>query len=348
MKLASKLQYIFLYLLSVIIIGAATILTGRVGLNILRDPSYYINQILTWAAILCVTFATLFAYLDKFKETNAEYIANEKYISDFASSKNNVPSIVSRFLEPLNRKRKIKQFRHNIYKKLYRLENRKKFIFFGPRVFKDEDLYIWNHGTIEQKSQNEYCLKRMRLEEQLLDDFIEANIDKMLLPYDKVTPNILFGGIYQSKDNDSPNDFITKSQASKIARYKIPKLLYSFAITFILSSLVFDELALNATNIINLCIKIMILLWNCYTTLRYAETFSISVTLKDSRFRKGIILEYEKWLQQEATKVLEQDKLEVAAKEKLLIAPIETKEEVIEDDRGNDTRTITEISISQS
>lgn len=332
MKLATKLQYIFLYLLSFIIIGASTILTGRVGIDILKDPSYYINQGLTWAAILCVTFATLFAYIDKFKETNAEFLSNEKYISDFASSKQNVPSIVSRFLEPFNRKRKVRQFRYNIHKKLYKLENRKKFLFFGPRVFKDKDFYIWNHGTNEEKLNNKYCSARLRLEEQLSESYIEENIDKLFVKYDKVTTNILFGGFYQNRDNDSPNDFITKHQASKIARYKIPQLLYSFALTFLLSSLVFDNFAFNATNIINLSIKIMVLLWNCYTTLRYAETFSYTVTLKDSRFRKGIILEYEKWLQQEATKILEQDKQEVHNKEVHI----------------NDTRTTTKVSIPQS
>ena len=318
MRLITKLQYIFLYVLSFIIIGATTILTGKLGIEALTDPSYYINQALTWAAILCVTFATLFAYIDKFKETNTEYLSNEKYISDFASSKQNVPSIVSRFLEPFNRKRKIKQFKYNIHKKLYNLENKKLFLFFGPRKFKEKDLYIWNHGTEEEKQANKYCKKRTFLEDQLKEEFIENTIDKKFIKYDAVTTTIIFGGFYQNKDNESPNDFITKHQGRKIAKYKVPQLLYSFAITFILSSLVFDGFALNASNLINLTIKLMVLLWNCYTTLRYAETFSYSVTLKDSRFRKGVILEYEKWLQQEATKSQE-------------------KKEALD----NDTRTIT-------
>lgn len=326
MKIVSKLQYAFLYILSFIIIGASTILTGEVGIEVLKDPAYYINQGLTWAAILCVTFATMFAYIDRFKITNAEYLANEKYISDFASSKQNVPSIVSRFLEPLNRKRKIKQFKYNLHKKLYKLENRKRFGFFGPRVFKDKDFYIWNHGTLEEKSKNKYCSRRLRIEEQLKEDYIEATIDSAFVKYDKITTSILFGGFYQNKDNESPNDFITKNQGGKIARYKIPQLLYSFAITFILSSLIFEGFALNATNLINLSIKVMVLLWNCYTTLRYAETFSYTVTLKDSRFRKGIILEYEKWLQQEATKIIKQDK----------------------EAHVDDTRTIIKTSITQS
>ena len=308
MRLANKLQYIFLYILSFIIIGVSSILTGQVGLSILKDPAYYINQGLTWAAILCVTFATLYSYIDKFKATNTEYLSNEKYISDFASSKQNVPSIVSRFLEPFNRKRKINQFKFNLHKKLYKLENKKKFIFFGPRIFSDKDLHVWNFGTEEEKNSNPYCIKRNRIEEQLKDSYIEENIDKMFVRYDKVTTNILFGGYYQTKENNSPNDFVTKYQGHKIMKHKVPRLLASFAITFILSSLVFDNFAFNTTSLFNLTVKIMILLWNCYTTLRYAETFSQTVTLKDSRFRKGLILEYEKWLQQEAAKALEQSK----------------------------------------
>lgn len=308
MKLITKLQYIFLYILSFIIIGATTILTGELGLNALKDPSYYINQALTWAAILCVTFATLFAYIDKFKQTNIEHLDNEQYISNFASSKQNVPSIVSRFLEPFNRKRKIKQFKYNIHRKLYNLENKKMFGFFGPRRFKEKDLHIWNHGTEQEKKTNKYCNKRFLLEEQLKEDFIETSIDKTFVKYDVVTTTIIFGGFYQNKDNESPNDFITKHQGKKIAKYKVPQLLYSFALTFILSSLVFDGFVFNASNLINLTIKIIILLWNCYTTLRYAEMFSQSVTLKDSRFRKGVILEYEKWLQQEAARQLNEKK----------------------------------------
>ena len=310
MKAINRLQYIFLYILSFIIIGATTILTGEVGIEALKDPSYYINQALTWAAILCVTFATLFAYIDKFKLTNQEFLANEKYISDFASSKQNVPSIVSRFLEPFNRKRKNKQFKYNIHKKLYNLENKKMFKFFGPRVFKEQDLYIWNHGTEEEKKSNYYCKQRALLEDQLNDLYIDKIIDKTFIKYDAVTTTIIFGGFYQNRDNESPNDFITKHQGRKIAKYKVPQLLYSFAITVILSSLVFDSFQFNASNIINLTIKLMVLLWNCYTTLRYADIFSQSVTLKDSRFRKGVILEYEKWLQQEAAKQITQEKKE--------------------------------------
>lgn len=302
MKWLSKLQYIALYLLSLLIIGAASILTGDIGIDILKEPSYYIEQIVTYAAIICVTFATLYNYIDNFKSTNEEFLSNEKYISEFATGKENVPSIFQRFLDPFNRKRKIKQFKYDIRMKLYALENKRKYKILGPRVYDEYDYYIWNHGTEEEKSKNAYCLRRKQLELQLTDEYIETHIDIMVLTYDRVTANVILGGYFQDSDKFSPNEFITKNPNKKVLKYKLPQLLYSFAITFLMSSLVFDSFKFDFTSIINLITKILILIWNCYTTIRYASTFTKTVTLKDSRFRKGVIVEYRKWLQQEAAK----------------------------------------------
>ena len=323
MKIINKLQYIFLFVLSFVIVGAAAIVTGDIGFNIFKDPSFYINQLLTDAAILCITFATLYAYVDKFKETDVEYLSNIEYIRNFATSKNNIPSILSRFLESLNRKRKIKQFEHNLRRQLFALENSKK--------YKEEDFYIWNHGTQEEKLANEYCKKRMSLEEQLTKEYIEKVIDIKLIKYDKITSEIILGGFYKDSDNDSPNDFITKNPDAKVIKHKVPQLLLSFSLMFILSSFVFGGLVFNTNTIVNFCIKVLILIWNSYTALRFAKDFAQSVTLKDTRFRKGIILEYEKWLQQEAAKVMEQDKAAVAIKE--------SAKEVTTDDTGTITGT---------
>lgn len=346
MKIINKLQYIFLFFLSFIIVGAAAVITGDVGFNIFKEASFYINQLLTDAAILCVTFATLYAYLDKFKETDVEYLSNIDYIRTFATGKNNIPSILSRFLETINKKRKIKQFEHNLKRKLYFLENKRKFKWFGPKTYTEKDYYIWNHGTLEEKQTNVYCKKRMFIEEQLTKEFIEKNIDIKYVKYDKITSEIILGGFYRDEDNNNPNDFITKHPESKVAKHKIPQLLFSFAMMFFLSSFVFGEILINTNTIINFCIKVLVLVWNSYTSLRFAKDFSQCVTLKDTRFRKGIILEYEKWLIQEANKVIEQDKIAITQKEQEAIAKQEPPKEVdINDTRGNPTTSISQSEI---
>ena len=315
MKIINKLQYILLYLISVLIIGATTIITGDVGLNLFKQPSFYINQLLVDAAILCVTLATVYAYVDRFKETCEEYIENIKYISEFAKGKSNIPSIFSRFLESLNEKRKLRQYEHNIKRALFKLENKRLFILFGPRKYKEKDFYIWNHGTLDEKMNNEYCKKRITLEDKLTKEFIDRNFDYMVIKYDKVTTEVVLGGFYKDKDNNKANDFITKSPEGEVVSYKLPRLLLSFGVMFILSSLVFGEADFSVNALIMVGIKLVTLIWNTYTAIRYAKEFSNTVTLKDTRFRKGIILEYEKWLNQEAAKVAEKDKAEVKAKE---------------------------------
>lgn len=344
MKLINKLQYIFLFFLSFVIVGAAAVITGDVGFNIFKDISFYINQILTDAAILCVTFATLYAYLDKFKETDIEYLSNIDYIRNFATSKNNIPSILSRFLESLNRRRKIKQFEFNLRKQLYLLENKRKYKWFGPKIYDEKDYYVWNHGTIEEKQVNDYCRKRLLIEDQLTKEFIEKNIDVKIIPYDKITSEIILGGFYKDSDNNRPNEFITKHPEAKVAKHKIPQLLSSFALMFFLSSFVFGDITFNTNTILNFCIKILVLIWNSYTSLRFAKDFAQSVTLKDTRFRKGIILEYEKWLQQEAAKVLEQDKAEVLKKETPKQSTQE-KEVEVDDTRRDSTNGITQPEV---
>lgn len=318
MKLLNKLQYITLFILSFFIIGLATVITGDVGFDFYKDASFYINQLLTDAAILCVTFATFYAYIDKFKETNEDYLSNIQYIREFATSKNYIPSILNRFLEIINKNRKIKQYKFDLTKELFLLETKRKFWKFGPLLYKEEDYYIWNHGTQEEKNNNEYCRKRQRLEELLQDKNVERDIEYKLIKYDKITSGVILGGFYKDSDNAKPNEFITKYPEAKVAKKKIPQLLYSFTLVFLLSSFVFGEITINLNTIFNFSVKLLVLCWNSYTSLRFAKEFSQSVTLKDTRFRKGIILEYEKWLVQEATKVQEQDKLAITSKEVIL------------------------------
>ena len=331
MKLISKLQYIFLYLLSFIIVGAAAVITGDMGFNLFKEASFYINQLLTDAAILCVTFATLYAYVDKFKETDVEYLSNIDYIRNFATGKTNIPSIFNRFLEAINKTRKTKQYRFNIRRELFLLENKRKFIKFGPLVYTEKDYYTWNHGTHEEKLNNKYCRKRLYLEERLQEENLQKEVEIKIIKYDKITSAIVLGGFYKDEDNLKPNDFITKNPEVKVIKHKVPQLLLSFSLMFLLSSFVFGEIVINTNTIINFCVKILVLCWNSYTSLRFAKEFAQSVTLKDTRFRKGIILEYEKWLVQEANKAAEQEKL---------VAPVNEVENINKGVEVNDKRDI--------
>lgn len=299
MKIFDKISYILLYFLGFAIIGLASLIDPNLGFKQI-SWAIIVDNVLTYLAIICIIIATLLNVVDKFKTTDEEYLASEKAIKDFAASPEYVPSIFSRFTAYMNYNRKRKQHEYNIKKELTMLENKAT----------DRDFSIWNFGTDEEKQSNEYCVRRATLEYKLSDEWERKNLHLLNLDYDKVTASIILSGVYSKRENSSPNDFITKNKSSKVAREKLPQLLISFAITLLTSSLVINFL-FNSSAILSLVTKSAVLCWNTFMTIRYANTWKLTVTLKDIRWRRGILTEYHKWLKEEIDRVEELNKQNV-------------------------------------
>ncbi len=295
MKIFNKIQYIILYIISLFIIGITSLITGDLGWGQLQSATFYIQQALTYAAIICVIIATLLMIIDKFKSTDDEYKKCEEIIKNFAE-KTYIPSIFSRYCEHVNLQRKERQLIYNIKKKLHRLEQKAK----------ESDIYAWNNNKEQAiKDGNKYCVNRANLEKMLSSEWIKENLDTANVRYDRITSSVILGGRFSQADNFSVNDFITKYKAAKVARDKLPMILLSFGITSFISSIIMD-FSFNATAVVTILTKILVLCFNTFMTIRYANNYTQTVTLFDIRFRKGITQEYNKWLQQEAKQQSEQ------------------------------------------
>lgn len=294
MRLFNRLSYIFLYLLGFIIIGVTSFLTGDVGMDSFKDASYYIDNLLTYVAIICIIVATLLKIVDDFEKTNSEYLECQTTISSFARGRTFVPSILSKYCEVLNTKRKERQFIHNLKKEFWKLDKKST----------DKDFFIWNNGTEEEKKENLYCRKRAIIEQKLSKDWLDKNLHLLRVDYDKITSGLILGGYYSDEENNQANEFITKNKVKRVAKDKISTLFLSFGISSFASCLVLN-FEFTASGFVNVIVKCLILCWHTFMTIRYANDWTIQVTLKDIRFRKGIIQEYEKWIIQEA-KALEE------------------------------------------
>lgn len=316
MKIFNRIQYIILYVLSFFIIGVTSVISGELKWGSFKDAIFYIQNLLTYAAIVCVIVGTLLYIIDKFKQTNGEFVDSEKKLQEFAA-KTYVPSVFANYCSYINRKRKINQFLYNTKKKLFKLE----------RKAKEQDLYLWNNDRANAiKHGNLYCLTRKRLEDQLNLDWIEKNIDKIEVRYDKITANVILGGEFSKSDNFAVNDYITKHKAGKVARDKAPMILLSFGITCFASSIIVG-FRFDASALILFLTKLIVLCFNTFMTIRYANNYTNTVTLKDIRFRKGIVKEYSMWItQQDVSKdkeadTSEADKIYNEAKEKAAAEP---------------------------
>ena len=300
-----KLQFVALILFSLVLIAGVDLITADIGWDLITDPYFYTSNVITDIALLMVTFGTVYLVLDVMKATNETYTSTKRQIDEFASGKKNVPSILSRFLEQINRKRKRNQYEYNILTKLYNLENKKKWYAYLPIVhlfvrnkfyYTEEEMHIWNFGTEEEKAKSKYCRKRKMYEEQLTPELIEKVIDVQYVKYDKITVSILLNDFYMKGRENQVNDFVTKDENTQIARFRIPTLILSFGFTFLITSLVLDSINFNWIAIITISSKLLSIAWNVFTSYRYAKKHFKNVTLHDVLFRWSIIVEYYKWL----------------------------------------------------
>lgn len=305
MKIIERLQIVLLFLISFFIVGGASLFTANMGWELLKEGYFYLNQLITDVAIICVTFGSVYLYLDWFKENNKEYKDCIQYINNFASGETNIPSILLRFLASFNKKRKIAQYKYQIGLKLSKLDYIVlNFWFFKIKKlrYSEEEMHIWNKGTEEQKAKSKYCRKRKMYEEQLDDKLIDEIIDTIPVKYDRVTIGTLLSEYYIDTEEVGPNEFIEKHENAQIVKYRIPKLFFSFGFTFLLSSVIFETIVFNSAGFMALTVKIFALLFNMWSSTMYAKKHANRITLHDVRFRKGVLMEYEKWINQEAAK----------------------------------------------
>lgn len=287
MSVFKKIQYILIYILGFVLIGITSLVSGDIGWAGFKEWKFYIDISLTYAAIICIIVATLFKIIDDFKSRNAEYKAADKEIKEFAVQ-TYIPSVFAKYCDHANKKRKLKQYVYNIKHKIYMLEQKAT----------ESDLHTWVNGTLEDKEKNSYCQKRLILEKQLTDEYIKKNLDTTKVSYDKISSTIILGGYYSKEDNLSANEFITKHKSVKLAKENTTRLLFGFAMTCFASSIVVS-FSFNIAVIMPILVKIVILLFQALLTIRYANEWNETVTLKDIRFRKGIISEYNNWITQE-------------------------------------------------
>jgi hypothetical protein len=297
-----QLQYIILYALGFVIIGFASLMTNEVGFQGLKEPGFYISQVLTYVAIICIIIATLLKIIDHFMFTDPEYLESEKKIAEFANQY--IPVLFARYSDYVNPTRKQKQFVANVKHEIRLILKGKKFLGIPWLVYgkpKPEDLTIWTEGTLEEKKQNPFCLQIATLEVQLTEKWIKEHINSIEVSYDEITLDVVLGGYASTGDTDHANDYVTKNKGWKLFKDKAPMILFSFGFSTFAGAIVVD-LVLNETAWLNIVVKTMVLLYNTMMTVRYAHGWTQRVTLKDIRFRRGITLEYYKWVEQEAHK----------------------------------------------
>lgn len=291
MKILNKLQFIALYLLGFLIIGAASVITGKIGFGSFKDIMFYVKNLLKYLSIILIVVATVMAMIDNFKETNPEYkMCNDK-ISSFVSE-TYVPSLFNNFLNYCNPKRKANQHIYNVKKKLHKLE---------VRTERKEKIFNRSMKRTSYFDRPKYVKLKARYDYQLSDEYIANELPKKFVKYDRLSIGVILSGFYSTVELENPNDFVTKNKTARILKDKVPSMLVSFAFSSMISSLLIN-FRFDASAFLDILGSVLTLIYNTFVTIKYAENYCNEVTLNDIRFRKGTIVDYERWLIREANK----------------------------------------------
>jgi len=276
-----KAQIVIFYLTSLALIGVTSALSGGVGFNFWKDTTWWINQALSYGAVTSVIIGTLMAVVSSKMEKDEEYQEIGNFISTFSRNRFR-PSIWSRFALEFNRQRKRNKFSTRMKNKLSKIEDKAK----------QKDFNAWDSGD---RKDNKYCRQRHYYETKIARALDCNNIDNFKIKYDKVTSDLILGGDFHSQKLDDEDSFVTKSKGWKVVKDKLPSMLISFGLMTFASS-VFVDLSYNDTFVLNSLVKLVSLFWNIGQMIPYGEAYFITVVLKDMRFRKGVIQEYDTWV----------------------------------------------------
>lgn len=281
-NLKFKLIYLpiaFLLLLGILMIGLTDYITAGFSFENFKKAEFWINIITTNIGVISMIISILLFKIDKFKAQDAEYLFYQKDIHDFRQTKYIAP-LLQRFYFEDNLKTKIIYYKENINKE------------FSKITPTEKDLEIFYNGTEEQKQENEYCTKMNYYEKILSQDYINRVVPKLNIKYPQINDDVIFSGIVDSKQ---VTDYITQHKAKKVIIDYLPRFLFAFSLTILISGLVPDFKDITKTVIIKTVMKLFTIMSQLYFAISYADKYNKEVTLHDIMFRHKKINEYKLW-----------------------------------------------------
>lgn len=283
MKIKFKLIYIPLaltFIVGVLMMGITDYITFGFTKEMLKKPDFWINIACTYTGIVCLIIAMILVKVDNFKEANVEYLMYQNNIFEFRKNEYVAP-MFQKFCFEDNLKTKIKYYKYEINKK------------FSKIIPSEEDLKIYYEGTEEQKSSNDYCIKMEYYDRILSKEYVERVVPKLNIKYPAISEGVIFT---ETKGTKQIVDYVTTNKVRKIFIDYLPRFMFSFAVTLLISSLAPDlKEGIKMAVIFKTVMKLFIVLTQTFFAYNYANRYNKEVTLHDIIFRDSKLNEYRVW-----------------------------------------------------
>lgn len=183
------------------------------------------------------------------------------------------------FLVSKNNERKKKAFKVFIENRLAKLE----------RKAKDKDVDLYNSSDAKLKKKNKFCRLKKTYLDKLDKQYIDKNIHKEVVKYEKLTRSQLMGG-------SSSNEFWTPTIKSKqIASDNKGKFAFGFTVLMLFNMLIPAFLGLSVRTVLEAVVRLTLLSYHLYSSRVYGLAYCDTYEIPDMMEKIHIMKQYKEW-----------------------------------------------------
>lgn len=290
-----NLPFILLILLTFVLIGLTEFIKPDFKWSVFLTSNYWFNTVLVSASgfLMAISSAISKANSIRIKDVDGKFLEANKVLAILTPKIQD--STLDEFIYEANKKRKKEAYKSKLMREYYKIEGKLntqeeiEFIEFNTQNNKyekeireqyesDTEYYrqYYAHTLKNLKGHSKRVQKKVMLLLKMNDLYIDDNIDKIKIKYDKITHKLISVGTKGNVDDGLPN-----KPFKVLVDGLLPRILLSLAFTTTLLTFTFDIQVLSWLAIIPILIKLISLISNFVYGYVFAPTYVEQVYLDE-------------------------------------------------------------------
>jgi len=275
-KIGRTAPYVFLYVLSFLVVGLFNFVTAEVRTDILSSAEFWNKTISQNLANLIVFSTTIGLYNRRNMEENTDFLQMDKTVT--MAVREDLQSDFGQWVFDKNKIEKKRAYIEKINGKIAKSEVKAK----------PEDLKIWYYGTNKEKSENLYCQKRYKLLGLLDDKRLDKYIISMRVDYDEINRSFIESG--ETKETRKQNQKL--AGPGKIVKDNAPNFSLGMAFVIFINSFIYTANVSDVAFWFQVFFSLVILVYMFIMGRNYADSYMRKVLIVDLQTRFNIIRDY--------------------------------------------------------
>jgi hypothetical protein len=275
-KIGRVAPYVFLYVLSFLVVGLFNFVTAEVRTDLLTSAEFWNKTISQNLANLIVFSTTIGLFNQRNMEEDQDYLSMDKLVT--TAVRQDIQSDFGQWVFDKNKIEKKQAYIEKINGKIAR----------GEIKAKPEDLKIWYYGTDNEKAINKYCQKRIKLMGLTNQDRLDKYIISMKVDYDEINRSFIESG--ETKQTRKQNQKL--AGPGKIVKDNAPNFSLGMAFVIFINSFIYTANVSDVAFWFQVFFSLVILVYMYIMGKNYADSYMKKVLIVDLQTRFNIIRDY--------------------------------------------------------